>query len=423
MKDANLKIEYIPIDQLTPYERNARKHADFDVDVIAKSIEEFGMCDPIGIWGKKNIIVEGHGRWLALKKLGYEVAPCIRLDHLTDDQRKAYALTHNRSAELSIWDDKFLLEELDILGDEFDFEELGFGEFLESDEEEKIQPHDDDFDVDSALSETPVSVIGDIYVLGNHRLLCGDSTNPEEVKALAEERKCTCCFTDPPWNVDYGGTSHPSWRKRSILNDKMSPQDFNQFLTKAFVSLQEVVVAGAMLYCVMSAQEWGNIMDVMSAQDYHWSSTIIWAKDSLVLSRKDYHTQYEPIWYGWYAGKENAPRCHPLADRKQSDLWEIPRPKISELHPTMKPVELVARALQNSSNKGDFVIDLFGGSGTTLIAAEETERQCLMVELDPKYVDVIVKRYIHYMGSSENCYLIRNGERLPIPEEFDTPLL
>ena len=418
MSKTELKIEYIPIDQLTPYEKNARKHSDFDVGVIAKSIEEFGMCDPIGIWGKKNIIVEGHGRVLALKKLGYTDAPCIRLDHLSDEQRKAYALTHNRSAELSIWDDETLMAELNDLDGEFEFEELGFGEFLLDDEEEQANVHDDEFDVDKALTGEVQSKLGDLYILGRHRLLCGDSTKPEDIEKLADQRKVTCIFTDPPWNVDYGGASHPSWRQRTILNDKMSPQDFNVFLTEAFVAVKSILEPGAMLYCVMSPQEWGNIMDVMSAQSYHWSSTIIWAKDSLVLSRKDYHTQYEPIWYGWYAGKDNASRLHPLEDRTQSDLWQIPRPKISELHPTMKPVELVARALQNSSNKNDYVCDLFGGSGTTLIAAEETGRSCLMMELDPKYVDVIVKRYIQLVDSSENCYLIRDGQKLPIPESL-----
>lgn len=422
MENANLKIEYVPIETLTPYEKNARKHLDFDIDVIAKSIEEFGMNDPIGVWGDKNIIIEGHGRLLALKKLGYKEVPIIHLDHLNDEQRKAYALAHNRSAELSSWDDDVLFAELDALEHDFDLESLGFGEFLKI-EEEEVEPHDDEFDVDQFLKETAVSKLGDIYVLGKHRLMCGDSTKKEDVIALADQRKITCVFTDPPWNVDYGGTSHPSWRQRTILNDKMSPQDFNQFLLKAFESLKEVIVDGAMLYCVMSPQEWGNIMDVMSAQLYHWSSTIIWAKDSLVLSRKDYHTQYEPIWYGWYAGKDNAARLCPLEDRKQSDLWQIPRPKVSDLHPTMKPVELVARALQNSSRKGDDVCDLFGGSGTTLIAAEQVNRSCIMMELDPKYVDVIVHRYIKYTGSKDGCYLIRDGQKAELPSDFEDTLL
>lgn len=414
MKTNNLKIEYLPVDALKPYEKNARLHSKSDVEVIKKSIEEFGMCDPIGVWGDKNIIVEGHGRLLALKDLGYTEVPVIRLDHLSDEQRKAYALTHNRSAELSVWDFDTLGDEIKELESQFNFEELGFGALMD-DEPEEVEVHEDEFDVDEALSETPIAQKGDIFHLGNHRLMCGDSTVKEDVEKLAAGLQVACVFTDPPWNVDYGGASHPSWKKRSIMNDSMSTEDFNKFLTKAFTSSKDILKPGAMMYVVMSAQEWGNIMDVLSSEGYHWSSTIIWAKDSLVLSRKDYHTQYEPIWYGW---KDDASRLCPLEDRKQSDLWNIPRPKVSELHPTMKPIELVARAFTNSSHKDDVVLDLFGGSGTSLIAAEQTNRQCLMMELDPKYADVIVKRYIKYMGSSNNCTLERNGETLPLPAEY-----
>ena len=409
MSNNKLEIVYLPIDSLKPYEKNARKHQKADIEVIKNSIEQFDMCDPIGIWGDKNIIVEGHGRWMALKELNYKEVPCIRLDHLTDEQRKAYALTHNRSAELSSWDFDTLDEELAALKDEFDMVDLGFEDLLE--EEPELEPKDDEFDPDEFQSQEDISKLGDVYKLGRHTLMCGDSRKEEDIDKLIGDQKIAAVFTDPPWNVDYGGTSHPSWRKRTILNDKMSPQDFNYFLTDAFVSIKNHLTPGCMVYCVMSAQEWGNIMDVMSAQDYHWSSTIIWAKDSLVLSRKDYHTQYEPIWYGWFAGKDNAPRLCPLEDRTQSDLWEIPRPKVSELHPTMKPVELVARSFQNSSKEGDNVLDIFGGSGTSIIAAEQTKRNCYMMELDPHYVDVIVKRYIRYVGSAKDCTL--NGGPLP----------
>lgn len=409
-----LNVVYLPIDSLSPYEKNARKHQKADIEVIKESIEQFGMNDPIGIWGKQNYIVEGHGRLLALKELGWTEVPCIRLDHLTDEQRKAYALTHNRSAELSVWDWEKLEEELSDLKDEFDLDSLGFEDLLKNDEEVEIK--DDEFDEDEFLNDELISKRGDIYKLGRHTLMCGDSRNPEDIKALVGQTKIAAIFTDPPWNVDYGGTNHPSWRRRTIMNDSMSKEDFNYFLMKSFDCFKEVSIPGAMVYCVMSAQEWGNIMDAMEEKGYHWSSTIIWAKDTLVLSRKDYHTQYEPIWYGWLDG---APRVCPLEDRKQSDLWNIPRPKVSELHPTTKPVELVARALQNSSHKGDPVLDGFGGSGTTIIAAEQTGRSCYMMELDPKYVDVIVKRYIRFMGSVKDCS--RNGE--PLPTAFSDAIL
>lgn len=202
-------------------------------------------------------------------------------------------------------------------------------------------------------------------------------------------------FTDPPWNVNYGADdSSPTYKPRTILNDHMSTGDFKDFMSKAFRSMNMASKDGAMTYVVMSSQEWGNLMLTLFENGYHWSSTIIWAKDQFIISRKDYHTQYEPIWYGWKEGS----RLHPLKDRKQSDLWEIPRPKRSDEHPTMKPVELVAKAITNSSNKGDCVLDLFGGSGTTLIASEQTKRKCFMAELDPHYVDVIINRWESLTG-------------------------
>lgn len=223
-------------------------------------------------------------------------------------------------------------------------------------------------------------------------------------------KKARCVFTDPPWNVDYGSdTRHPSWKSRQIMNDKMSTENFGAFLFGAFECMAAVSEPGCMTYVVMGAQEWSNIMNAMRKTGYHWSSTIIWAKDSLVLSRKDYHTQYEPIWYGWLEGK----RLYPLEDRTQSDLWQIPRPKVSPEHPTMKPIELVAKALQNSSRSGDIVLDLFSGSGTTMIAAEQTERESRLMELDPKYCDVIVQRFIKLTDCTDNIFLLRNGEKTP----------
>jgi len=236
--------------------------------------------------------------------------------------------------------------------------------------------------------------------------MCGDSTSLSEVRQLMDGKKARFIFTDPPWNVDYGSDAkHPSWKPRQILNDKMSTEQFGAFLLAAFQCMASVSEPGCMTYVVMSAQEWGNIMPAMRQAGYHWSSTIIWAKDSLVLSRKDYHTQYEPIWYGWLEGT----RLCPLKDRKQSDLWDIPRPKVSIEHPTMKPVALVAKAILNSSRSGDTALDLFGGSGTTLIAAEQTERVCFMMELDAKYCDVIVKRYTEQAGGADRVFLLRDG--------------
>ncbi len=226
--------------------------------------------------------------------------------------------------------------------------------------------------------------------------------------------KAHMVFTDPPWNVNYGADmDHPSWKPRTIMNDSMSTDDFKEFMNSSFKVMNLFSLSGCMTYAVMSAQEWGNMMLTLKENDYHWSSTIIWSKDSLVLNRKDFHTQYEPIWYGW---KDGAPRLHPLTDRKQSDVWQIPRPKVSELHPNTKPVDLVIRAIKNSSNMKDIVLDLFGGSGATLIACEETDRKCRMMELDPKYADVIVKRIIGKIGSENDVYVERDGQQYTYSE-------
>jgi DNA modification methylase len=275
---------------------------------------------------------------------------------------------------------------------------------------------EDDFDADKAATEieTPVSRLGDVWLLGRHRLMCGDSASLVDVRKLMDGGKARIVFTDPPWNVDYGSDAkHPSWKPRQIMNDKMSTEQFGAFLLSSFQAMRDASEPGCMVYVVMSAQEWGNIMNAMREAGFHWSSTIVWAKDSLVLSRKDYHTQYEPIWYGWPDG---AKRLCPLKDRKQSDLWQIPRPKVSVEHPTMKPVALVAKALMNSSRTGDLALDLFGGSGTTLIAAEQTDRVCRMMELDTKYCDVIVKRFVELAGSGEGVFLLRGSEKIPYTE-------
>jgi DNA modification methylase len=295
-------------------------------------------------------------------------------------------------AEKAEWDFELLGDELDDLFT-FDMTLFGFDEFAE--EEEPAEIVEDDYDI--TPPEEPKAKRGDIYKLGNHRLMCGDSKSLEDVGLLMGEDKASMGFTDPPWNVNYGAVKDGNaqgYKPRTILNDFMGTEDFKEFMNKAFASLNFAMADGAMTYVVMSAQEWGNMMLTLAQNNYHWSSTIIWNKDSLVLSRKDYHTKYEPIWYGW---KEGTRLC-PLEDRKQSDVWDIPRPKKSEEHPTMKPVELVARAITNSSKKGDVVIDLFGGSGTTLIASEQTDRCCRMMELDPKYVDVIVNRWEQLTG-------------------------
>lgn len=410
-----MQIEKIGIERLKPAKYNPRKElkpGDPEFEKLKNSITEFGYVEPV-IWNQRTgNVVGGHQRLSVLKNLGETEIDCIVVDM---DLKKEKALNIALNKISGQWDVPLLTDLLKDLDDSgfnvsltgFDANEL---DDLFKDDIQDAVKEDDDFDIDKELDnikETRTK-LGDIWHIGKHKLMCGDSTKKEDIVALVGDKKATCVFTDPPWNVDYGGASHPSWKQRSIMNDSMTTEQFGEFLTKAFIALKEVLVEGAMVYVVMSGQEWGNIMLVMDKCGYHWSSTIIWAKDTLVLSRKDYHTQYEPIWYGWL----NGTRVCPLADRKQSDLWQIPRPKKSEEHPTMKPIELVARALMNSSHKHDVVIDLFGGSGTTIMASEQTGRECYMMELDPKYCDVIVNRYINLFGGEDDIFVVRNGKKI-----------
>lgn len=348
---------------------------------MAASLREFGWKQPIVV-DKDFVIIVGHTRLEAAKKNGDREVPVLVADDLSPEQVTAYRLADNKTAEFSTWDLDKLEIELDKLIGILDMEPFGFSK------PEPLDVIEDDYDIDQAVP--PVAQVGDVWRLGRHRLMCGDCTKNVDVARLMAGKTAQIIWTDPPWNVDYGGqANHPSWKQRTIMNDKMSTSDFYLFLESAFTNMRSALEPGGAVYVAMSAQEWGSMMQVMTSLGFHWSSTIIWAKDSLVLSRKDYHTQYEPLWYGWLEG---APHLA-LADRKQSDLWEIDRPKRSEEHPTMKPLELVGRSLQNSSPAGARVMDLFGGSGTTLIACEQLDRECFMMELDPHYVDVIINRW------------------------------
>jgi DNA modification methylase len=416
-----LIIHDVDITSIKPYKNNPRNN-DHAVKKVANSIREFGFIWPI-LLDKNNEIVAGHTRLKAAMELGMKTVPCTIAENLSDAQIKAFRLIDNKTAELADWDDELLRLELDELGGlslDFTMEDFGFDLEIEAKEVVLGEVKEDEFDTNAVLSaiETPISQRGDIWLLGKHRLMCGDSTSVDDVKVLMDGQKARHVFTDPPWNVDYGGSSHPSWKPdRQIINDSMSTGDFKNFMLKVFSTMSAVSEPGCMTYVVMSAQEWGSLMDAMREAGYHWSSTIIWRKDSLVLSRKDYHTQYEPIWYGWLEGSS---RLCPLLDRKQSDVWDIPRPKRSDEHPTMKPIALVAKAIVNSSHKGELVLDLFGGSGTTILAAEQTGRVCRSMELDPKYTDVIVKRYYHNFpenaGSDTGVFLVRNGEKVAYQE-------
>ena len=401
--ETNLKIEYIPLEQLTPYEKNARKHQKKDLDVIKASILEFGMCDPIGVWGKKNIIVEGHGRYLVLKELGWEKAPCLRLDHLTDEQRKAYALTHNRSAELSSWDFDFLDEELKDLEDEFNLIELGFEDLLTDNfEEQNLEPHDDDFNEDDYIQEEAHAKVGDIFKLGRHTLMCGDSLNESDVKTLINDEQIELMFTDPPYELETRGGG--------ILKYAKSMQEIEENNVNHFDPLKLNPFCKTNIFFHNKAL----IKDyILLAEKYKMPYDLAIYKKSNVAPNYNSHLMTD-IEYIAIIG--NLDPNKGFEKQMYSKCWEGMKDENNDLSYS-KPIALCSKFISlYSENK---VLDLFGGSGSTLIACEQLNKICYMMELDPKYVDVIVKRYIKYMGSADNCYL--NGE--PIPDFYKEGVL
>lgn len=408
------RIEMWPVERLKPYERNARTHSDEQVEQIACSMVEFGFTQPILVDSDDGIIA-GHGRLMAAKRLNLSEVPVIVLDHLTDDQRRAYVIADNKLALNAGWDEELLAAELQSLfEDGYDLSLTGFSdaeldELLEQEEEPGEGANGDPEEIPD-VGVRSVSVLGDVWQLGKHRVMCGDSTDTLGLTALmgneqADLAVCSMVFTDPPWNVNYGEFKAGQNPGRQILNDDMPADEWRQFSRDFAGSLFDVTKPGAPIYLVMSSSEWPVVDGALRECGFHWSSSIIWVKDQFVIGRRDYHSQYEPIWYGWNGA---GARLCPLEDRKQSDVWEFPRPKRSELHPTTKPVALIAKAITNSSRKGDIVVDLFGGSGSTLIACEDNGRVARLCELDPKFVDVIVKRWENHTG--KQATLVSTGQ-------------
>ncbi len=399
----------VPVDSLIPYARNARTHSEEQIAQIAASIREFGWTNPILTDGDKGVIA-GHGRLAAARKLELTEVPVIELGHLSPEQKKAYILADNRIALNSGWDEELLKLELqELQGVDFDLDLLGFGD----DEIERLLNGDQvggGLTEDDAIPEAPVDPVsrtGDLWILGNHRLLCGDSTVLSDVERLMGGQLADMAFTDPPYNVDYGNSAKDKMRgkDRRILNDALG-DGFYQFLYDACLNLL-VVTKGACYVC-MSSSELHTLQKAWIDAGGKWSTFIIWAKNTFTLGRSDYQRQYEPILYGWKQGVDHF-WC---GDRDQSDIWNYNKPRVNDLHPTMKPVELVERAIKNSSKSRDIVLDLFGGSGTTLIACEKTGRQARLIELDPKFADVIVKRWEEYTGQQA----VREGDGVKFVE-------
>lgn len=394
-----MQFETWPIERCIDYARNPRKN-DHAVDRVAAAIKEFGFRVPI-VAKSDGLVVDGHLRLKAAKKLGLDEVPVILADDMTETQIKAFRLSVNKVAEFADWDiDLLKLEFADLQADGFNLELTGFN--LDEIADFLVDPTQGLTDEDAVpdAPAVPVTVDGDVWLLGRHRLMCGDSTSIDAVEKLMDGQKASLVVTDPPWNVAYGTNiatnNAKNYKKREILNDNFATdKEWTDFLGGVTLCISAVTLPGCPLYCVMGASEWPAIDSALRAANFHWSSTIIWAKDQLVMSRKDYHTQYEPMWYGW---KSDAARIWVVKDRKQSDLWKCDRPKSSPLHPTTKPVELAERAILNSSNAGAITFDPFGGSGWMLIASEKTGRDNRSMELDPKYCDVIITRWQNFTG-------------------------
>ena len=373
----------IPIEDLQAYENNAKLHPQEQIDQIAKSMQEFGFNDPIAI-DESNTIIEGHGRLLALQQLGEAKVPVIRLNHLTEEQKRAYILVHNQLTLNTGFDEELLAAELESITD-VDMAEYGFDlDIVDLNEGPTEVEEDSDFDV--TPPEEPMSKPGDLYQLGNHRLLCGDSTNLDDVAKLMGGEEADLLLTDPPYNVAYqGGTDE----KLTIQNDDMEDGEFRQFLRDVYSAADSVMKPGAAFYIWHADSEGYNFRG--AARDVGWpvKQCLIWMKSSLVLGRQDFQWRHEPCLYGWVLGASH----NWYGDRKQTTILEFDKPTRNGEHPTMKPVPLFAYQMEMSSKKGDNVLDLFGGSGTTMIAAEQLGRRAYLMELDPRYCDVIVNRW------------------------------
>jgi DNA modification methylase len=389
------RIEHWQLDKLIPYARNPRTHSDAQVAQIAASIREFGFNAPILVDSNAGIIA-GHGRLLAARKLNLGEVPVIVLDHLSETQKRAYIIADNQLALNAGWDEDLLRVELAALTEEeFDLDLLGFEDKELAALLEEVLPANGLTDEDAVpeVPQSPTSVSGDLWVLGDHRVLCGDALVQTDVSTFIAGERADLGVCDVPYNVDY--TGHTEQRLK-MQGDHMSAEEFSRFLQRAFESCRRAVKPGASLYICHSSSWQREFQNALEAAGFEVRCQIIWAKNTFAWGFGRYKFQHEPIFYCHVAGQSDAW----YGDKSQSTLWQENKPVANRLHPTMKPVELIERALTNSSKAGDIVLDLFGGSGSTLIACERNKRYARLVEIDPKYVDVIVRRWQEYTGKA-----------------------
>ena len=407
MSKTTTEMKLVSISKLIPYINNARTHSAEQINKLRSSLREFGFINPVIIDKDYNVIA-GHGRIAAAKEEGIKEVPCVLVDYLSEAQKKAYILADNRMAMDAGWDEELLRVEIEALqGESFDIGLTGFDDKEIADLfASQGDVEDDDFDVNEELQKPIVTKAGDVWVLGEHRLICGDSTKEETYDKLMEGKKANLVITDPPYNVNYEGSAG------KIKNDNMENEKFYQFLFNAYSCMYNAMADDASIYVFHADTEGLNFRKAFADVGFYLSGTCIWKKQSLVLGRSPYQWMHEPCLFGWKKkGKHQW-----YVGRKETTIWEFDKPKKNSDHPTMKPVPLIAYPIKNSSMTNSIVLDPFGGSGSTLIACEQTGRICRTIELDEKFCDVIVKRYIEHVGTSSNVILIREGKQISYSE-------
>lgn len=402
------EMKMVETSKLIPYVNNARTHSQEQVNRLRGSLREFGFINPVIIDSDFNVIA-GHGRLMAAKEEGIEEVPCVSVDYLTEAQKKAYILADNRYAQDAGWDEELLRLEIEALeGMDFDVSLTGFNEDEIADlfaDSESTGAEDDDFDLSDALEKATFVERGDVWQVGRHRLMCGDATSPEDVATLMDGKKANLIITDPPYNVAFESSDG-----LSIKNDRMENDKFYEFLLAAFKNMAEHLEKGGSAYVFHADTEGLNFRKAFIDAGFHLSGCCIWVKNSLVLGRSDYQWQHEPVLYGFLQNGKHY--WSKNAGRSQTTIWNFDKPKKNKNHPTSKPLDLLAYPIGNSSQENAIVIDTFGGSGSTLMTCEQTNRICHTMELDEKYASVILRRYVEDTGDADNVYVIRNGEKL-----------
>ena len=407
MGKTTTEMQLVPLGKLVPYINNARTHSPEQLAKLRSSLREFGFINPVIIDRDYNIIA-GHGRVLAAKEEGIREVPCVFVDYLTEAQKKAYILADNRMALDAGWDEELLRIEIESLqGEDFDVSLTGFEEqeladlfAIEGDKAAK----DDDFDLSAALEKASFVERGDLWIVGRHRLLCGDATRTEDVERLMDGKKANLIVTDPPYGVSFKSSDG-----LTIQNDSMKDEEFYTFLLTAFQCMAEHLENGGSAYVFHADTEGLNFRKAFIDAGFHLAGVCIWVKNSLVLGRSDYQWQHEPVLFGWKKGGKHSW----YSDRRQTTIWNYDKPKRNKNHPTSKPLDLLGYPICNSSQENAIVLDTFGGSGSTLMACEQLNRICHMMELDEKYASVILRRYVEDTGDKENVYVIRGDEQIP----------